>query len=107
MVGVGEVRVECGLLGRLPGERTFGIEIDGGGLGGGGRPTVELAPLVHPGLKDVGFGKDSVAAALQVIKEERQVDAFAVIDAGLGAEGDVAEASAIATGAAAPIPRTH
>ena len=77
------------------------------GFGGGGRPAVELAPLIHPGLKHVGLGKASVAAALQVIKEERQLDVFAVVDAGLRAEVDVAEPVAIAAREAAVIPRTH
>src|SRR5665811_2123648 len=93
--------------GRLPREDAFGIEIDRGGLGGGRRPLVELAPLIHPRLKDVRLGKNAIAAALQVVEEERQFDAFAVIDAGLGAERDVAEPVAIAAREAAVIPVSY
>src|ERR1039458_9095265 len=61
-----------------------------------GRPSVEFAPLIHPRLKDVRLGKDTVAAALQVVEEERQFDPFAVIDTRLGAERNIAQPVAIA-----------
>ena len=61
-------------------------------------------PLIDAGLKHPGARKLAVALAFEVVEKEREFDLLAIVDAGLGAEADLAHAVAIASGEASVSP---
>src|SRR5262249_27255391 len=70
------------------------------------RPVIEPAPDVLARLEHVGFGQRSCLSVLQEAIEESQLDVLLEERRGVGAEGDVAEAGAIARPLAVS-PRAH
>src|SRR5512146_2438639 len=70
-----------------------------------GRPGVVLPPGVRATLEHVGFGLAEAAAILEVVCEERRLDAVPEILGCGAAEVDVAEHAALAGVPAAVIPR--
>ena len=104
--GIADVLVEgLGVGGRLPEQPAARrqVEVLRHGLRRG--PRVHAAPLVAPGLEDERLGQLRVGLALQVEREERELDLVAVELGGLRPEAHVAEAVAVAAATSRRGPR--